>query len=78
MMLCQDVHHAILGVVGFGWTGQALGRRTGGFSVGVRHRDMTGRHNPLHVMVSRLSAPACRKCPRAGTGFRWPECSDAN
>ena len=40
MMLGQDVHHATLGVVGFGRIGQALARRAHGFSMHVIYYDM--------------------------------------
>jgi glyoxylate reductase len=40
MMLGQDVHHATLGVVGFGRIGQALARRARGFSMRVIYYDM--------------------------------------
>ena len=40
MMLGQDVHHATLGVVGFGRIGQALARRACGFSMRVLYHDM--------------------------------------
>jgi glyoxylate reductase len=39
MMLGQDVHHATLGVVGFGRIGQALARRARGFSMRVLYHD---------------------------------------
>src|SRR5215469_15332419 len=40
MMLGQDVHHATLGVVGFGRIGQALARRARAFSMRVIYYDM--------------------------------------
>jgi glyoxylate reductase len=40
MMLGQDVHHATLGVVGFGRIGQALARRARGFAMRVLYHDM--------------------------------------
>ncbi|HYB16633.1 MAG TPA: D-glycerate dehydrogenase [Streptosporangiaceae bacterium] len=40
MMLGQDVHHATLGVVGFGRIGQALARRARGFSMRVLYHDI--------------------------------------
>jgi glyoxylate reductase len=40
MMLGQDVHHATLGIVGFGRIGQALARRARGFSMRVLYHDM--------------------------------------
>ena len=39
MMLGQDVHHATLGVVGFGRIGQALARRARGFAMRVLYHD---------------------------------------
>jgi glyoxylate reductase len=39
MMLGQDVHHATLGVVGFGRIGQALARRARGFSMRILYHD---------------------------------------
>jgi glyoxylate reductase len=39
MMLGQDVHHATLGIVGFGRIGQALARRARGFSMRVLYYD---------------------------------------
>jgi glyoxylate reductase len=40
MMLGQDVHHATVGIVGFGRIGQALARRARGFSMRVLYHDM--------------------------------------
>ena len=40
MMLGQDVHHAIVGIVGFGRIGQALARRARGFDMRVLYYDM--------------------------------------
>ena len=40
MMLGQDVHHATLGIVGFGRIGQALARRARGFAMRVVYYDM--------------------------------------
>ena len=40
MMLGQDVHHATLGIVGFGRIGQALARRARGFAMQVLYHDM--------------------------------------
>jgi len=40
MMLGQDVHHATLGVVGFGRIGQAVARRAGGFRMRVLYHDV--------------------------------------
>ena len=40
MMLGQDVHHATLGIVGFGRIGQALARRARGFAMRVLYHDM--------------------------------------
>ena len=40
MMLGQDVHHATLGIVGFGRIGQALARRARGFAMRVLYYDM--------------------------------------
>ena len=40
MMVGQDVHHATLGVVGFGRIGQALARRARGFAMRVLYHDM--------------------------------------
>jgi glyoxylate reductase len=40
MMLGQDVHHATLGIVGFGRIGQALARRARGFSMRVLYHDV--------------------------------------
>jgi glyoxylate reductase len=40
MMLGQDIHHAILGVVGFGRIGQALARRARGFGMRIIYYDM--------------------------------------
>jgi glyoxylate reductase len=40
MMLGQDVHHATLGIVGFGRIGQALARRARGFSMRVLCHDV--------------------------------------
>jgi glyoxylate reductase len=40
MMLGQDVHHATVGIVGFGRIGQALARRAGGFAMRVLYHDM--------------------------------------
>jgi len=39
MMLGQDVHHATLGIVGFGRIGQALARRARGFAMRVLYHD---------------------------------------
>jgi glyoxylate reductase len=40
MMLGQDVHHATLGLVGFGRIGQALARRAGGFGMRIVYYDL--------------------------------------
>ena len=40
MMLGQDVHHKILGIVGFGRIGQALARRAKGFGMTVIYHDV--------------------------------------
>jgi len=40
MMLGQDVHHATLGIVGFGRIGQAVARRAAGFSMRVLYHDV--------------------------------------
>ena len=40
MMLGQDIHHATLGIVGFGRIGQALARRARGFAMRVLYHDM--------------------------------------
>jgi glyoxylate reductase len=40
MMLGQDVHHATVGIVGFGRIGQALARRARGFSMRVLYHDL--------------------------------------
>ena len=40
MLLGQDVHHATLGIVGFGRIGQALARRARGFAMRVLYYDM--------------------------------------
>jgi glyoxylate reductase len=40
MMLGQDVHHATLGIVGFGRIGQALARRARGFAMRILYYDM--------------------------------------
>lgn len=40
MMLGQDVHHAAVGIVGFGRIGQALARRARGFSMRVLYHDV--------------------------------------
>jgi len=40
MMLGQDVHHATLGIVGFGRIGQALARRARGFAMRVLYHDV--------------------------------------
>jgi glyoxylate reductase len=40
MMLGQDVHHATVGIVGFGRIGQALARRARGFSMRVLYHDV--------------------------------------
>jgi glyoxylate reductase len=40
MMLGQDVHHATLGIVGFGRIGQAVARRAGGFGMNVLYHDV--------------------------------------
>jgi glyoxylate reductase len=39
MMLGQDIHHATLGLVGFGRIGQAVARRARGFSMRVLYHD---------------------------------------
>jgi glyoxylate reductase len=39
MMLGQDVHHATLGIVGFGRIGQALARRARGFAMRILYND---------------------------------------
>ncbi len=39
MMLGQDVHHATVGIVGFGRIGQALARRARGFAMRVLYHD---------------------------------------
>jgi glyoxylate reductase len=39
MMLGQDVHHATLGIVGFGRIGQALARRARGFAMRILYHD---------------------------------------
>ena len=39
MMLGQDIHHATVGIVGFGRIGQALARRAGGFAMRVLYHD---------------------------------------
>lgn len=39
MMLGQDVHHATVGIVGFGRIGQALAHRAGGFAMRVLYHD---------------------------------------
>lgn len=40
MMLGQDVHHKVLGVVGFGRIGQAMARRAAGFGMSVIYHDV--------------------------------------
>jgi len=40
MMLGQDIHRAVLGIVGFGRIGQALARRARGFSMRVLYHDV--------------------------------------
>ena len=40
MMLGQDVHHKVLGVVGFGRIGQAMARRAAGFGMRVLYYDV--------------------------------------
>jgi glyoxylate reductase len=40
MMLGQDVHHKVLGVVGFGRIGQAVARRAGGFGMRILYYDL--------------------------------------
>jgi len=40
MMLGQDVHHKVLGVVGFGRIGQAVARRASGFGMRVIYFDV--------------------------------------
>jgi glyoxylate reductase len=39
MMLGQDIHHATLGIVGFGRIGQALARRARGFAMRILYHD---------------------------------------
>src|ERR671930_197246 len=40
MMLGQDVHHKVLGIVGFGRIGQAMARRAQGFGMKVIYHDV--------------------------------------
>jgi glyoxylate reductase len=40
MMLGQDIHHKVLGVVGFGRIGQAMARRAGGFGMRIIYHDV--------------------------------------
>jgi glyoxylate reductase len=40
MMLGQDVHHKVMGVVGFGRIGQAVARRAGGFGMRIVYYDV--------------------------------------
>ncbi len=40
MMLGQDVHHKVLGIVGFGRIGQAVARRAQGFGMRTEYRDL--------------------------------------
>ena len=53
MMLGQDVHHATLGIVGFGRIGQALARRARGFAMQVLYHDM---YRPLAEVEQELGA----------------------
>jgi len=46
-MLGQDVHHATLGIIGFGAIGQALARRAQGFNMQVIFYDPRKDHDPL-------------------------------
>jgi lactate dehydrogenase-like 2-hydroxyacid dehydrogenase len=47
--LGQDVHHATLGIVGFGRIGQAVARRASGFDMSVLHT----RDTPLDELLER-------------------------
>ena len=47
LMLGQDVHHATLGIIGFGAIGQALARRAQGFNMQVIFYDPRKDHDPL-------------------------------
>lgn len=53
MMLGQDVHHATLGIVGFGRIGQALARRARGFAMRVLYYDM---YRPAPEVAEELGA----------------------
>jgi glyoxylate reductase len=53
MMLGQDVHHATLGIVGFGRIGQALARRARGFAMRVLYHDT---HRPPAEAEQELGA----------------------
>lgn len=53
MMLGQDVHHATLGIVGFGRIGQALARRARGFAMRVLYHDV---HRPPPDVDEELGA----------------------
>jgi glyoxylate reductase len=53
MMLGQDVHHATLGIVGFGRIGQALARRARGFAMRVLYHD---RDRPPAEVEQELGA----------------------
>jgi glyoxylate reductase len=53
MMLGQDVHHATLGIVGFGRIGQALARRARGFAMRVLYHDM---YRPPAEVEQKLAA----------------------
>jgi lactate dehydrogenase-like 2-hydroxyacid dehydrogenase len=54
MMLGQDIHHATLGIVGFGRIGQALARRARAFSMLVLYHDMY--LPPAEVEPRRITA----------------------
>src|SRR5207247_1520054 len=53
MMLGQDVHHKVLGIVGFGRIGQAVARRAQGFGMRVVYYDT---YRPLAEVERELDA----------------------
>lgn len=52
LLLGQDVHHATLGILGYGAIGQAVARRAHGFGMKVLQHSRTPKNHPLAQDVS--------------------------
>lgn len=55
LMMGQDVHHATLGVIGFGRIGQAVARRAAGFDMRVVYYDQSTRADETDIEAEAMS-----------------------